>query len=843
MITKYNIFENVDEWINLLDYLNENDLKSLNRVIDAYKYRENVDNNIAVKEYLSYTLKGKLIKIHYDDNDIVGLVSKEIVFGSNQPYINIGSKEDRAIRFRTIDFCMNPNIIQVYSETEQEPRVRWFKHGKLQKNDDLNEYVDFSHVPDYMYINKNNKFFGGGKEIFVLQDRAKLVRMGLLKDFIQIDNWYRIKFDDYRYKVIKVMETSANLSDIFTIGYMFEYRKGEIRPAPSGFGTIKIDTWNEKRNIIIEHIELAENRENRNKFKNLNIKINDIVKVSNPGLEDIEFRITNINNTDHYYWSRVKGKDIGVHKIMPLEIVENLGNELIGKIAILKSKDQASFAFDRGGEPVFTGSGYPVGLPIKIQDVRTISHGITLIRGPLPKNDNWIDKDGWWNLANFDVVPYEEYEDRIKELWRKLEKEKEERRLKQKELDPYGEEVWESKKSKKRNATRIKMAEIDPYGEEDWGWDVKINDDDFKDKYIVFKKKFLGSYDYYFAFLTSHYQIHSFGGTQDLNIIKKHQVLSPISEREIERIKKDKIELVPYHWVGKYNKNEYGNAERVRYSSLNKDVLFLDQDYMDNYLYMNESKINENFKVGDSILCVYDKYPNLTGEIVFVDDSHFNSYTVKLDREVRGKLFYPIKSEKALKITYDEREKLCKKFDKDKEELSLINIDIDPYGEEIWNESKINEYVEFNKTGEELELKRWHNYFEDYIVPFLRKGEWYRIICEIPYDKNDYDVLERPGKENKLITKKRKKMLLYVFRFHSTHSDWGWNAIMCDRIYKHGEIEEVNPFKDYIQMDKLRDYKEVKIQHIFNTEINRKREELRLKLHPNDPYGEEEWND
>jgi hypothetical protein len=270
--------------------------------------------------------------------------------------------------------------------------------------------------------------------------------------------------------------------------------------------------------------------------------------------------------------------------------------------------------------------------------------------------------------------------------------------------DPYGEEIWlgESKKSKRMASSRIKMADVDPYGEEDWGWNVKINDEDFKGKYIIFKRGVLDIRDYYFGLLKSHYQVYATHGfSYDLNRIKR-QIL-PLNEREIDRIKNNKIQLVPY-MVG-YKYNAYGNAERVPYSELKKGCFFLDKKYMDNYLYINESKVNENFKVGDSILCVYDKYPNLTGEIVFVDDSHFNSYTVKLDREVKGKLFYPIKSEKALKITDDERYELCKKFDKDKEELRLINIDIDPYGEEIWNENKINEYVEFNKYSDELEGK------------------------------------------------------------------------------------------------------------------------------------------
>ena len=272
--------------------------------------------------------------------------------------------------------------------------------------------------------------------------------------------------------------------------------------------------------------------------------------------------------------------------------------------------------------------------------------------------------------------------------------------------DPYNEEEWEdaNESKKKRIIGKIRNKEVDPYNEEDWGWDIdhQINDDDFKGKYIIFK---LGG-EFRFDTLKNHYTIglrvdhrgnHRERYGISLNTFKRldqyvhpraiefTRYLIPITEREIERIKKDRIQLIPY---GGYHKR--GINDRTSYSELKKDVLFLDQEYMDRYLYMNENKINEKFKVGDSVLCTLNKFTNLTGEIVFVDDSHFDSYTVKLDREIKGKLFYPAKEKGPWKlIDLDEREELRKNFFEEKEELNVIHLDVDPYCEEIWNESKI----------------------------------------------------------------------------------------------------------------------------------------------------------
>ena len=114
---------------------------------------------------------------------------------------------------------------------------------------------------------------------------------------------------------------------------------------------------------------------------------------------------------------------------------------------------------------------------------------------------------------------------------------------------------------------------------------------------------------------------------------------------------------------------------------------------MKNYEEFNLISENQSFKVGDNVHCKSSKFKNLTGEIVFVDDSHFDNYTVKLDHEIRGKLFFCVRSNTAEKITQDERERLNKEFyrekeelDREKEELRSVYLDIDPYGEEDWND-------------------------------------------------------------------------------------------------------------------------------------------------------------
>lgn len=315
------------------------------------------------------------------------------------------------------------------------------------------------------------------------------------------------------------------------------------------------------------------------------------------------------------------------------------------------------------------------------------------------------DEDYWGTgKINTDVSGFKELYDKTR-LDKK--RKKEELRLKYLDVDPYCEEVWESKSKKKRAATKIKMAEIDPYGEEDWGWDVKINDDDFKDKYIVFKRGVFNNYEYYFGLLSSHYLMHvSHGPSQDLNIIKNLNQLMPLTNREIDRIRKNKIELVP-HMVGGFKwKNEYGNSNRYTYSSLHKDVLFLDKDYMDNYLYMNEnvneeiwneSMILENKNFGFSWINVNDTNEEelkrrLKGKTIILYKyengkySPFNKLSPKIevkkiDKHYFGGYIIITKWGGKIELKYNDKIKIIG----NKNTFQNIH-ELDPYGEEDWND-------------------------------------------------------------------------------------------------------------------------------------------------------------
>jgi hypothetical protein len=149
-------------------------------------------------------------------------------------------------------------------------------------------------------------------------------------------------------------------------------------------------------------------------------------------------------------------------------------------------------------------------------------------------------------------------------------------------------EIFEAKKAK--IPTRIRMTDIDPYDEEDWGWDKGFDDADFKGKYIIYKiyQKYMDNkINYCFSILHNHYDIYRGKDIyQNLNKIKNRdadfEYLIPLTKREIERIKADKIELTP-RGIILFNPNR-----RVPYSDLNKDTYFLTKNYIDNYLYENK---------------------------------------------------------------------------------------------------------------------------------------------------------------------------------------------------------------------------------------------------------------
>lgn len=152
--------------------------------------------------------------------------------------------------------------------------------------------------------------------------------------------------------------------------------------------------------------------------------------------------------------------------------------------------------------------------------------------------------------------------------------------------------------------------------------------------------------------------------------------------------------------------------------------------------------------------------------------------------------------------------------------------------------NKLNEYVEFTKTGEKL---IFYDLFYDH--KFFKKGEWYRIICK--------------GLKDKKYSKDRwsfpiKGMYIYVIKFEECFFDLGHSGIIFDKIYHKGEIKNIKDhLDDYdwgywnnrIESSFLSDFKEVEIEHIINIEEYKRKEKLK-ELNKNiDPYGEEEWDD
>jgi hypothetical protein len=166
--------------------------------------------------------------------------------------------------------------------------------------------------------------------------------------------------------------------------------------------------------------------------------------------------------------------------------------------------------------------------------------------------------------------------------------------IKNLEVDP----LTESKK-RKTVAVRgkLKRPDIDPLGEEDWGWDTDFDDSDFTGNFIIFKKKIpweKEKQEYYVSVLASHYEtISDFDGKNDLNRFKRRGILIPLTEKEIERLKRNKLGMIPIIPRFSEPRNDFGGHGRLWYTDLEKigkKVYYLDRYYFDNYLYLNECK-------------------------------------------------------------------------------------------------------------------------------------------------------------------------------------------------------------------------------------------------------------
>jgi len=141
----------------------------------------------------------------------------------------------------------------------------------------------------------------------------------------------------------------------------------------------------------------------------------------------------------------------------------------------------------------------------------------------------------------------------------------------------------------KKTIPRKRMyLDIDPFSEEDWGYE-NINEDDFKDKIAIFRLNSKHLNGYFCAKMLEHNSIlcGAFNDIRKLNSLQMYNKLTPINEREKERIMRDKIELLWYG--GTPDRNNLGEKIRNRFSNIvrGKGFYFIDQNFIDSYLDIN----------------------------------------------------------------------------------------------------------------------------------------------------------------------------------------------------------------------------------------------------------------
>lgn len=163
-----------------------------------------------------------------------------------------------------------------------------------------------------------------------------------------------------------------------------------------------------------------------------------------------------------------------------------------------------------------------------------------------------------------------------------------------KDIDPYEEEDWDDEyirinESIKKKIYKIKRFEIDPYGEEDWGWDYNndIDESKFANKFLIYKKRNYKHYEYKSLILKTHNETIL---GRNLNDMLDYNNVIPLTKREIDRIKNNKICFSTYH--SKYDL--FGGLQRLSYSDIKNEPYFLDQEYIDKYL--NVEYVKENIR-------------------------------------------------------------------------------------------------------------------------------------------------------------------------------------------------------------------------------------------------------
>lgn len=390
-----------------------------------------------------------------------------------------------------------------------------------------------------------------------------------------------------------------------------------------------------------------------------------------------------------------------------LEILDYLNDNFIGKTIELKSSNAAySTAVIKN----------VIKFELKITDsINVCSNEIYLGGYKKPYGDINVDKrDTVTELKYFD-------EDEI-------------RHNKYREDDPFGEEDWDDdeyvniNEALKKKIYKIKRLEIDPYDEEDWGWNYnnEIDDSKFVGRNLIYKRKRFDNIDYHSFKLKTHDQASS--GIY-LDYLIKHDKVMILTSREVDRIKRNKIEIS----TSKSKYNDYGNYERFPYSSLKDDSYFLDQEYFDKYL--NKDYISENKKFESKewkINCnnindiykkiQYGKWYKVTKDVrksgikkqlIFFNKEYIYfdkvSRIVRIERIVddwgRYNLIFNyeyidgeiIKHRKSKGIDFYDSDnvvieflddaQLNKKWEEVNNKNRMNHIDIDPYDEENWDES------------------------------------------------------------------------------------------------------------------------------------------------------------
>jgi len=371
----------------------------------------------------------------------------------------------------------------------------------------------------------------------------------------------------------------------------------------------------------------------------------------------------------------------------------------------------------------------------------------------------------------------------------------------------------QKRKEERLKQLRLKHMDIDPYGEEDWLNENFENDYDFKngDKVICTGNQSgldlngqIGTIIDKHSNNTSstvngvvikgiHYDVkfHSIGYTY---IVSKN-ILKPISEL---RKKREEMRL-KYMDIDPYGEEDW------------------DMDYNSNYYkHLNESEIND-FQIGDSVIChgqMDDIYFNgEVGIILSMSDSpllavkfpeRFNNHLWDCDRiDFTNSSYYIYYY--LLELTDPEKIEYRKKI---REEMRLKHMDVDPYGEETWED-------------DDSLLIRENRIYEN--KDYFNVGDV--VVCNGRMDnilfKGEIGIITRINDDVSACVKFDNRFNVQLHTGYGDHTRSSYN-ISFDHLKK----ADGDEFEKWEEEQKR---------------IKQKKEEYRLKHMDIDPYGEENW--